>query len=123
MVNTPTDPALYERIKKDIFSKNPENSAYRSAAIVKKYKQEFFKKYGSSKEPYTGNKKKGKLSQWFQEDWQNQRGGKGYKTSNDVYRPTKRINSSTPKTFSELSKSEISKAMNEKKKLGRVKKF
>ena len=66
--------------------------------------------------------KKG-LSRWFKEDWKNQRGGVGYKKKSDVYRPTKRITKDTPKTFSELSKSEIEKAQREKRKTGRVKKF
>ena len=72
---------------------------------------------------YSGDKSKGSLGRWFKEDWKNQRGETGYKKKGDVYRPTKRVNSKTPTTFSELSKKEIESAKKEKAKTGRVKEF
>ena len=63
------------------------------------------------------------LHRWFLEDWKNQRGDTGYQKKGDVYRPTIRINKDTPKTFSELSKSQIERAKKEKAKTGRVKRF
>jgi hypothetical protein len=129
-MSTPSDSGMYERIKKDIFSKNTQNSAYRSGAVVKEYKKQFTAKYGSAKDPYEGKKKNVGLTRWFKEDWQNQDGGKGYKSNRienslfaDIYRPTKKITSKTPKTFSELSTTEIKKAQNEKLKKGRVTKY
>ena len=121
--NTPADNVLYQKIKKKIFTKNPVNSAYRSGALVKEYKKQFIEKYGSRKLPYKGINKSQGLTRWFQEDWKNQRGGTGYKTKGDIYRPTKVINSKTPKTFKELSKSQIRKSMKKKKSVGRVNKF
>ena len=121
-MNKPVDKKLYERIKKEIFSKNPINSAYRSGLLVKTYKEKFRKKYGN-KSAYTGNKSKAPLTRWYREEWKNQRGGIGYKEKGDIYRPTKRITKDTPKTFSELSKREIEIAKNKKKKKGRVDKF
>ena len=45
------DKKLYEKVKKDIYSKYKKPSAYRSGALVKQYK-----KLGGR---YSGNKKKG----------------------------------------------------------------
>ena len=56
-MNKPTDNSLYNKIKKDIYKKNPKHSAYRSGILVKTYKKEFLKKYGKKK-PYTGKKTK-----------------------------------------------------------------
>ena len=122
MVNKPTDQKLYDRVKARIYKEMPTHSAYRSGQLVKKYKEAFKRKHGD-KPAYTGNKSKGKLTKWFKEDWRNQRGETGYKMKGDIYRPTKKIDSTTPTTFKELSKTQISKAMKEKKKTGRVKKY
>jgi len=119
----PTDKKLYENVKNKLYKEMPKHSAYRSGHLVRRYKEAFKKKHGN-KSPYEG-KKTGKedLSRWMDEKWRNQRGGVGYKKKGDVYRPTKRINEKTPKTFKELTKKEIEKAQKEKKKKGRVKKF
>ena len=121
-MNNPRDKELYEKIKKEIYIKYPKHSAYRSGLIVKKYKEEYEKKYKKNNY-YIGEKNKDGLIRWFKEDWRNQRGEVGYKKEGDIYRPTKKITNKTPKTFNELSKKEIENAMKEKKKLGRVKKF
>ena len=81
--------------------------------------QEYKKRGGG----YSGDKSKGSLGRWFKEDWKNQRGETGYKKKGDVYRPTKRVNSKTPTTFKELTKTEIESAKKEKAKTGRVKEF
>ena len=112
---TPKNKELYEKVKKEIYKKYPKHSAYRSGLLVKKYKE----KGGT----YEGDKKKGTLGRWFKEEWKNHDGKEGYQKKGDVYRPTKRITKDTPKTFKELGKKKIKKAMKEKKKTGRVKKF
>ena len=122
MVNKPKDQKLYDRVKAKVYKEMPKHSAYRSGQLVKKYKEAYKRKYKCSV-AYTGNKSKGKLTKWFSEKWENQRGGTGYKKKGDVYRPTKKVDKSTPATFKELSKTQISKAMKEKKKTGRVKKY
>lgn len=119
----PKDQELYDSVKKRIYAKNPQHSAYRSGMLVKEYKEAYKKKYKTDKSAYKGEKPKEGLSQWFKEEWQNQRGETGYKQPGDVYRPTVRINKDTPKTFGELTKTEITKAIVEKKATGRVKKF
>jgi len=118
---TPTDKELYEKIKKEITDKY-KPSAYRSGMIVKKYKEEYLKKHKNNN-AYTGNRETSNLGRWFKEEWKNQRGEVGYKKKGDVYRPTKKINSKTPTTFNELSKTQIKKAMREKKETGKVKLF
>jgi len=120
--NKPKDQAMYNRIKASVYKANPKHSAYRSGQIVKKYKAAYKKKYGNAS-AYTGTKTKAGLTRWMSEKWRNQRGGVGYKKKGDVYRPTKRISSKTPATFKELSKKQISSAMKEKAKTGKVKKF
>lgn len=121
---TPSDMALYNRIKRSIYKTITKHSAYRSGRVVAAYKKRFKKKYGSKKRPYKGKKNKNKgLSRWFRERWRNQRGGVGYKKKGDVYRPTRRITKKTPRTYRELSRRQIKKAMREKKKRGRVSRF
>lgn len=123
MKSYPKDLKLYNKIKKKIYKKNPTNSAYRSGAIVKEYKLAF-KKIHSSKYPYKGAKtRKRGLFRWFKEKWRNQRGRIGYKTNSDIYRPTKRINKYTPKTFKELTRKQIKVSRREKKRTGRVRRF
>ena len=117
------DKDLYEKIKKEIYLKYPKHSAYRSGLIVKKYKEEYEKKYKNNN-AYFGKKDNSKgLIRWFNEDWRNQRGEIGYKKKGDIYRPTIRINKNTPTTINELTKKQIENAMKEKKTKGRVKKF
>jgi hypothetical protein len=121
-MSKPKDQQLYDRIKKKIYNEISNHSAYRSGHLVKEYKKAYKKKYNSD-DAYKGKKNKEGLERWFKEDWRNQRGEVGYKKKGDVYRPTKRVNKNTPLTFNELSKNEIKKGMEKKKKNGRVDKF
>lgn len=122
-MTSPKDLSLYEKIKKEIYTKYPKHSAYRSGLLVKKYKEEYQKKHKNNN-AYIGEKKKDSgLNRWFEEVWLNQRNEIGYKKKGDVYRPTVKVSSKTPITFQELRPSQIKKAMKEKKEKGRVKKF
>jgi len=64
------------------------------------------------------------LKRWFKEDWKDVRTGKACGRKEDekrgtpYCRPTKRVSSKTPKTASELTKSEKSSRISQKKKLG-----
>jgi len=104
---------LYERVKKSIHMKP---SAYRSALIVRRYKQ-LGGTYNKPKPKLTG------LSRWFAENWKSNTGKYGYTSKSSVYRPTKRITAKTPTTFSELTKSQLLRAKREKAQTGRVKVF
>lgn len=118
----PKNLILYNKVKKEI-SEKYKHSAYRSGLIVKKYKEEYLKKYKKD-DAYIGEKPKlSNLQRWFLEEWRNQRGEIGYKYNNDIYRPTIRINKDTPITFNELMKNQIIKAQKEKATTGRVKRF
>jgi len=120
----PTDIKLYNKTKKNIYKKNPKHSAYRSGLLVKKYKENFTKKYGKKKSPYIGKKsKKQGLGRWFREKWTNQRGEIGYKYKSDIYRPNKKITKNTPKTYREITRKKIKKAREKKYLKGRVDKF
>jgi len=64
------------------------------------------------------------LRRWFQEDWRTPKGKKGYsKGDSGIFRPTKKVSSKTPKTYSELSAADIAKARKERREKGRVSKF
>ena len=114
--NEHLDKELYERLKKEIWEQYKVPSAYRSAQLVKRYK-EAGGTYSGKKDDNQG------IKRWMNEAWKNQRGEVGYKFKSDVYRPTVRINSKTPTTFQELTTKEIERARREKAKDGRVDKF
>lgn len=119
----PADKVLYNKVKARLYRKMPTHSAYRSAILVKNYKLAYLRKYKSDK-AYVGTKpKKTGLKRWLAEEWRNQRGEVGYKYKSDVYRPTKRITSKTPTTFSELTPARLKSARNKKRRIGRVKRF
>jgi hypothetical protein len=119
----PTDRALYQQVKARIYNQNPTHSAYRSGMMVKAYKKDFGKKYGSSRSPYIGQRREGSLSRWFKEKWVNQRGEVGYRYKSDVYRPSVRVNRRTPKTYRELSRSALQRARRQKSRTGHVDRF
>jgi len=64
------------------------------------------------------------LRRWFEEDWRTPKGKKGYsKGDSGIFRPTKKVSSKTPKTYSELSAADIAKAKKERKAKGRDSKY
>lgn len=120
MTPVPTNQKLYDEIKRKVYEKYPTHSAYRSGLLVKEYKKAF----KGPGEPYKGTKPKlTGLTRWFKEDWKSDTGHYGYTSKSSVYRPTKRITSKTPKTFSELSDKQIKRAKKEKYLKGRIKVF
>lgn len=60
------------------------------------------------------------LRRWEREDWKDTRTGKacGAGDKNEYCRPTKRVSDKTPKTRSEMSKSELARKKAEKSKVG-----
>ena len=113
----PANPQLYARIRAEVYKEMPTHSAYRSATLVRRYKESGGMYQG--KKPTEGEG----LRRWLKEDWRNQRGGVGYQKKGDVYRPTRRVNAQTPITFGELTAAEVRKAQAEKANKGRVKTF
>jgi len=111
----PTNKALYAKARAKYA--NMKHSAYKSSLVVKAYKS-MGGKYSGSKPKKTG------LTRWHKEDWRTQDGKKTYNgKKNKIFRPTKRITKDTPKTMGELSTKAKAKAIAEKKKKGRVKKY
>jgi len=123
MANIPKDTKLYESIKNKVYKLITKHSAYRSGILVKEYKKAYLKKYKSNEAYYGKKTNKQGLARWFKEEWKNQRGEVGYKKTNDVYRPTKRVTQKTPLTFNELTKYELTKAKKNKETNGRVYRF
>lgn len=134
-MSEPTNKKLYNYVKKLANEKFQSKSGiYKSSWIVKEYKKRGGK-YKGSKPKISG------LKRWYKEKWidlnrpiKNSKGKiigyhpcgrKGLKSPSNkksqskypLCRPSKRINSKTPKTYKELSKSSIKKAKKEKSKV------
>ena len=89
---------LYDKAKKIADEKYKKSSAYRSAFIVKTYKDLGGEFIGKKDE-------KSGLSRWFEEEWVDIGGDDEY----PVYRPTKRITKDTPLTIDEVDKNNLKK--------------
>lgn len=102
----PIDKELYEKAKEIVYKQYLKPSAYRSGALVKKYKE-----LGGR---YKDDDKKDikPLERWFKELWMDV-GNKEY----PVYRPTKRINKDTPLTIDEIDKKNLKKQIELKQKI------
>lgn len=125
-MSKPTDLKLWEKVKKQADAVYAKPSAYKSGFIVKKYKElggKFRSDSASKKINKTSDKPNKGLTRWFKEKWVNQHGTVGYQHKNDVYRPSVRVSSKTPKTWRELSKTRIEKAKRTKAKGKRVSRF
>ena len=97
------DQELYDKVKKYASSIYPKSSAFRSGFIVKTYKQ-----LGGT---YTDDNKPKKLKQWYQEKWKSV--GGEYPT----FRPTIRINKTTPLLPSEIDPKNLKNQITEKQKI------
>jgi hypothetical protein len=94
---TPKNKVLYEKVKNMMDEIYEKPSAYKSGAIVKKYKE-----LGGE---YIEDNKPKNLARWFKEDWQNIASKDAY----PVLRPTKIINNKTPLTVKEIPINELIK--------------
>lgn len=114
---TPTDQTLYEEAKDFIYSKYKKNSAFRSGAVVKEYKQRFADKYGSTP-PYRDDDQPKRLKRWFDEKWIdiNPLLGKSA-DAYPLFRPTKYVNKDTPTLFQEIPKSRLNEQYKLKQKI------
>ena len=123
MAIEPSDIELYEKAKSIVYNQYKTHSAYRSGALVKKYKQ-LYEETHDDDAPYKGDKTPNKgLKRWFREQWKGDDGKVGYSFKSSVYRPTVRITKETPKTFSELTPAQLKKAKRTKALKGRVTQF
>lgn len=116
---TPTDQTLYQEAKDYIYSKYKKNSAFRSGAVVKQYKQMFAQKYGDATPPYRDDGSKKNLKRWFEEGWVNVNPLLGFKDADayPLFRPTKYVSSDTPTLFQEIPKSRLKEQYKLKQKI------
>lgn len=124
---TPLNPTLYARVKELANKKfTARTGVYRSAWIIRQYK-----KKGGTFQPQAKSSKAQGLLRWFREKWVDLRrplpNKSGYepcgRTKNTkqypLCRPSKRITNKTPKTYREIPKQRIAKAMREKARFGK----
>jgi len=104
------NPDIYERAKKTVYAQYKKPSAYRSGALVKKYK-ELGGKYSDEI-----NKNQSALNRWYMEKWKDVNPNKT-KNSYPVYRPTVRVNENTPLTLDEVDKKNLVKQSMKKQKI------
>ena len=97
---TPSNPTLYNKVKRYANSVYSKNSAFKSGFIVKTYK-----KYGGT---YIEDDKPKDLQRWFKEQWTDINPNKT-PISYPVYRPTKIISKDTPLIASEIKPSNLKK--------------
>lgn len=112
----PSNPYLYAKVRKYIYSIYKKPSAYRSGALVKMYKKLGGTYHNDNNS--NNNIDSRPLARWFEEKWKDVSPNK-YKTKEHypLYRPTKRITSKTPTTLEEISKKEIEKQYKRKQKI------
>ena len=98
------DKKLYQNVKKEADSVYKKPSAYKSGWIVKNYKLRGGR-YGDDNEEK-------KLGRWFEEKW-----GDVGSESYPVYRPSIRVNQSTPLTVNEIDKKNLKEQIKIKQKI------
>ena len=127
--NNVKNPKLYLKIKakiqKDVKAKNRRWGAYDSGRLVREYKQAGGK-YSGSKKSKTNSKKSSNLDRWYREKWIDAcawpkrkscgRTKASIKSKVTYCRPSKVIDSNTPKTVQELTKAQIKKRCAKKSK-------
>lgn len=102
------DPDIYEEAKDIVYSQYTKPSAYRSGALVKKYKE-----LGGR---YKGEYKKTPLKRWFDEKWTDVNPMKN-EDSYPVYRPTVKVSRYTPLTLKEVDPKDLKRKAKLKQKI------
>jgi hypothetical protein len=99
----PLNKKLYEQAKAEVYPRYKKPSAYRSGAVVKRYKELGGKFKDNNGRP---------LARWFKEEWKDV-GNQDY----PVYRPTKRVSKDTPLTASEIDPENLRLQVREKQEI------
>jgi hypothetical protein len=99
----PINKKLYEKVKEEVYPRYKKPSAYRSGAVVKRYKDLGGKFKDNGSRP---------LARWFKEEWKDV-GNQKY----PVYRPTKRVDKNTPLTPAEIDPENLELQISEKQKI------
>jgi hypothetical protein len=98
---TPIDSQLYQKAKEQIYAVYKKPSAYRSMALVKRYKE-----LGGR---YKDDNKPKNLKRWINEEWSDANKVLGIQNAYPVLRPTKKINSKTPTLLQDIPLSRLKK--------------
>lgn len=120
---------LYQKIKnkirRDVDKKNRRWGAYDSGRLVREYKAEGGK-YSGTKKSRTNSKKSSNLDRWYKEKWIDAcawpkrkscgRTKASIKSKVTYCRPSKIVDSNTPKTIQELTKAQIKRRCSKKSK-------
>jgi hypothetical protein len=108
----PLNKKLYERVKAEIYPRYKKPSAYRSGAVVKRYKDLGGKFRDNNGRP---------LARWFKEEWKDVgnwgKANYGALPPYPVYRPTERISKDTPLTPEEIDPENLQLQIAEKQKI------
>lgn len=88
------NPVLYQKAKEIADARYKKPSAFKSGFLVKTYKE-----LGGT---YIPDNKPKKLKQWFKEEWKDVAG-----LDYPVFRPTKRVNKTTPLTVDEIDRQNL----------------
>lgn len=109
----PLNRKLYERVKAEIYPRYKKPSAYRSGAVVKRYKD-----LGGK---FRDNEKGRPLARWFKEEWKDVgnwgKANWGALPPYPVYRPTERVSKETPLTPEEIDPENLQLQIAEKQKI------
>lgn len=100
----PVDKVLYEKAKAEVYPSYKKPSAYRSGALIKRYKE-----LGGRFKDLRDDRP---LERWFEEDWRDI-ADEDY----PVYRPTNRVNKKTPLTVDEIDPENLKLQIKEKQKI------
>jgi hypothetical protein len=105
----PINKKLYERVKAEVYPRYKKPSAYRSGAVVKRYKELGGKFKDDNGRP---------LARWFKEEWKDVgnwgKANWGALPPYPVYRPTERISKDTPLTPEEIDPENLQLQIKEK---------
>ena len=102
------DKKIYEKAKNEVYLIYKKPSAFRSGALVKRYKE-----LGGR---YEGQKKVIGLTRWFKEEWKDVNPNKK-QGSYPVFRPTKKITKQTPLLVSEIKSKNFKEQVKLKQKI------
>jgi hypothetical protein len=118
--SVPSNPSLYERAKQIVYAQYSKPSAYRSGALVKKYKElgGTYHNVIVKQKRRSSKKDERPLHRWFEEKWTDVSPKKYSDTKHyPLYRPTRRVSSKTPTTRQGISSKEIHKQYVRKQKI------
>jgi len=108
----PINKKLYEKVKAEVYPRYKKPSAYRSGAVVKRYKELGGKFKDNNGRP---------LARWFKEEWKDVgnwgKANWGALPPYPVYRPTERISKETPLTPEEIDPENLQLQIAEKQKI------